>query len=201
MRYYLDGYNLLFRKGHAGENLEKEREELIAHLAHRVSFLCLDFTIVFDSHHAPGEATLSRRGEMDIIFSSQGETADEQILSLVKKEDHPLQVTVITSDQKLAWQVRRKGVKTETIDAFLTWLNKRYQTRQEKPTSPKPLLPPTPPKKLKTLQDRYLEAFGGQQEPPKPERTLSSLPLPPLQNEEDEFQRYLRLFEEPPQNP
>ena len=50
--------------------------------------------------------TRSHYDELEILFTAEGETADEYIIDEIKNHPHPQQETVVTSDKKLAWHVR-----------------------------------------------------------------------------------------------
>jgi uncharacterized protein len=129
MHYYIDGYNLLFRIMHAGEDLKKQRKVIIENLHEIISVLGLDVSIVFDSQYHEGEDTRSHWDQLEILFTSKGETADEFILQAIKRAPNPAKETVVTSDKKLAWLARRRLVKTETVEQFISWLNKRYKNK------------------------------------------------------------------------
>lgn len=129
MHYYIDGYNILFRVLYAGSDLKKQRESFITDLNEKIKILNLDVTIVFDAHYTLAEGTRSVFDSLEICFTSSGESADEYILKKIKSCPHPKQETVVTSDNRLAWAARRYLAKTESVATFLTWLNKRYETR------------------------------------------------------------------------
>lgn len=146
MHYYIDGYNLLFRILKTGDNLRKQREELTIDIEKKVNLLELEATLVFDSHYQPDENTKSHLHSLEIIFTAKGESADEFILQELKESSNPSQYTVVTSDKKLASLCRLRLAKTENIDEFLAWINKRYknklcQVRTKEKESLKPTLP------------------------------------------------------------
>lgn len=130
MHYYIDGYNLLFRVRCAADDLKTKREQVVQDLSEKIRFLGLEATLVFDSQYQLDEGQRrSHLQQIEILFSSHGETADELILDELKNEKNPAQITVVTSDKKLAWLARRKGVKTETVEDFMVWLNKRVHNK------------------------------------------------------------------------
>lgn len=163
MHYFIDGYNMLFRVLRAGDDLRTQRDALIEDLKIKIKLLQLDITLVFDSQYHPDEGSIARIGTLKIIFTSHGETADEYILQELKELHSPTQHTVVTSDKKLAWLSRRRVVNTESVEDFISWLNKRYKNKLrqlkqkslpkdkgQKPsdgtTGLRPLLRPSPPK-------------------------------------------------------
>ena len=172
MHYYIDGYNLLFRMLRASdENLQIQRELVIQELNNKIQFLELDVTLVFDAQYQYGESTRTQLNYLEILFTSSGETADDFIISELKACRTPLQETVVTSDKKLAWRARRKLARTESVEEFFEWINRRYknkkkQKKREKeegqsPTliAPKPIAKPAVPTKPST-KDSVEECFG-----------------------------------------
>jgi predicted RNA-binding protein with PIN domain len=141
MHYYIDGYNLLFRLVHAYENLQSSREQFILDLDRKISLVKIDVSIVFDGTFQEGNGTRTHFNNLEILFTSQGETADEFILNALKHSSHPKQETIVTSDKKLAWLARNKQAQTETVENFIHWLNKAYKNKLKKLTS---LSPPQP---------------------------------------------------------
>ncbi|NGX43245.1 MAG: hypothetical protein K940chlam7_01539 [Chlamydiae bacterium] len=127
MHYFIDGYNLMFRVLHVGDDLQSQREQIILDLNEKIQFLSLDVTIVFDAQYQYGGGSRSHLQYLEICFTDEGETADDYIISAIKASSNPRAEIVITSDKKLAWRARRHLAKTEAVDAFLAQLNKRYR--------------------------------------------------------------------------
>jgi predicted RNA-binding protein with PIN domain len=129
MHYFIDGYNLMFRVMKAGKGLSSQREILISELNLKARLLNLDFTLVFDAHHRLGSVSRGHYDQLEILFTGEGETADEYILRELTRDMNPSQQTVVTSDKKLAWLSRRRQAHTETVEKFLEWLDKRYKNK------------------------------------------------------------------------
>lgn len=149
MHYYIDGYNLLFRITRAGDDLQKQRQKIIDELASKINFIGLDATLVFDAHYYAGDSVRKHMHRMEIVFTAEGQTADEYILQRLKEAAHPARETVATSDNKLAWLSRRRLAHTQSIEEFVVWLNKRYRNKVRAASSRKtrqlsPLIPAKP---------------------------------------------------------
>ena len=80
MHYFLDGYNLLFRLLHNGEDLQSQRDSIIFDLNKKFSLLKLNASIVFDSAFQIGGRTRSHYDALEILYTAKRETADEYIL-------------------------------------------------------------------------------------------------------------------------
>lgn len=141
--YFIDGYNLLFRVLQGGENLQHERQQLIKELERKLSLLKLPAVIVFDSQYQPDEGSVTHLKWLEIIFTAQGETADEYILQRLKdtsngSQAHSKQPCVVTSDKKLAWLCRKRLAKVESVEEFMTLLNRRVKNKQREKAKASP---------------------------------------------------------------
>jgi predicted RNA-binding protein with PIN domain len=167
VHYYIDGYNLLFRIKHSGEDFSLERQKLIEDLNEQASFLDLNLSLVFDAQYQESESSKSHYQNLEILFTSFGETADDYILKVIQNEPEKA-ITVVTSDKKLAYLAKMSHAKTETIEEFLDWLNRRSKNVKNKKTKKsKELLNPPKKKKLVGNFDYYLEEFEKRDTPNK----------------------------------
>lgn len=220
MHYTIDGYNVLFRVLRKGNDLKTQRESFLAELNEKVKMLDLNVTLVFDAQYAIGEASRFFYDTLEVHFTDLGETADEYILKTVRRCSHPRQEVVVTSDSRLAWAARRHLVKTETVEHFLTWLNKRYSARLLKSIQPPPAkkapLSPIPPSQKEEIVPQadpvdnfayYLQHFEQRlkefseeldRKPKKKKgsKRQSAPPEAPRLPGESEIDRWLRLFED-----
>jgi uncharacterized protein len=146
MHYYIDGYNMLFRL-HAGDHLQSQREMIIQDLNQKIELVKIDVTLVFDSAFQIGDRSRSHFKHLEILFTAEGETADEFIIDELKRCLKPRQEIVVTSDKRLAWRARRRLAQTETVEGFLAWLNRCYKNKLRLPNA-KPPLPSQPSKPL-----------------------------------------------------
>lgn len=156
MLYIIDGYNFLFRLLNPNEDLRKAREGLIASLVKKISHAKLRTILVFDSKYQPGFQSEKKVGNLLVVYTSEGETADEWILQKAKKGDS----TAVTSDKRLAAQIRHKGAHTLSCEAFVAYLNKKMKLRAQRSKSEnRPLLPPSKTKRVKGSLEYYQKMF------------------------------------------
>lgn len=164
----------------AGDDLQKQRQDIIQDLETKINFLELDVTLVFDAQYQDTESSRSHVDRLEIFFTAVGETADEFILQALKEESRPNQQTVVTSDKKLAWLSRRLFAKTESVEEFISWLNRRYKNKLSERRK-KAKLSRSLPKSISTL---------------KSEAKAKISPPPDIQASADEcFSFYLDQFE------
>lgn len=169
MQYLIDGYNLLFALKVPGSDLHSQRHALISLIASYNSLVKLDITLVFDSQFQQGESTKNRASSIDIIYTSQGETADDFILKWVKGRKNPKEITLVTSDKRLACKARALLAKTEEVLLFFSFLKKKAAHSrllpEKKVPPPKPPVKvqkePTAPKKIpaENLDEYYYQQF------------------------------------------
>ena len=161
MHYYIDGYNLLFRVHPSGEEFKEQRQRIIHDLSQKIDLLEIDATIVFDATFQIGESSRSHYKQLEIVYTDEGETADEYIVNELKSTPNPSQETIVTSDKKLAWYARRQNSKTESVEEFITWLNNRYKNKlnqlKKARVQPKTPLKKTIPQKSAVSPDTPLK--------------------------------------------
>lgn len=147
MHYYVDGYNLLFRTFGSGiSDLKFHRKSLIDSLNVKIAGLRLNVTVVFDSQYLPGEGSRGHFQHLEICFTPAGMTADEYIIQEISSSQNPERETVVTSDKYLAIKARNCSAAAQSIEEFLSWLNKRHKNKGKlpKPASPLPFATPAP---------------------------------------------------------
>lgn len=176
MRYIIDGYNLLFRLSltEVERDLEVSRERILADLGSCLNELGLNASFVFDAHKQPGLGERSHRQSLEICFTDEGETADEYILKEIARSKAPRQITVVTSDKRLAAHARGMSAATLSVEQFIQWIKKKTYPKRDK----------TPQKSTPPATQKTQQAYEVPDAPPSPGATL-----------EECFDYYLYHFE------
>ena len=213
MLYIIDGYNLMFKVLRAGDDLQKQRVTIIKDLNAKVQLLNIDALLIFDAQYKYGEAQRSHYNHLEIHFTAQGEIADDYILKYIKGSSQPGEITVVTSDKKLSMLSRRRGAKAETVDEFLSLLNRRYRNKLKQLSEPQVTLasplPEEPKKELKPkLKDTpeqcfdfYLDQFEKElleQGVKNPNKKKARLVKPVVTERISDEERWLREFNRSP---
>ncbi len=136
--FLVDAYNLLFWCLE-GDNLEKEREQLIQEVNFHAKRRSLNVTLVFDATWTNDPLARGHYDALEIIFTAKGVTADDHILDLVQ---HMPKVVVVTSDKGLARLSRQSGAKTVSTPDFYNWLRKSKAKSKVKEIEYKNYFPP-----------------------------------------------------------
>ena len=145
--YLIDGYNVIRRDPRLREvenrqGLEAGRAALVSQLKASTLLASTRTTLVFDGSGDVVSPTPTGHANLRIMFSSPPANADDTIFAMVRWNKTPEQVTVVTSDQELSWQVRKAGatvISTEDFEALRGPPGrKRKQPRGAQDSSEKP---------------------------------------------------------------
>ncbi len=137
MRYLIDGYNFLFISSLSKESFQKKRELVLRFLKNSTSALKFKIVVIFDGQSNSPEIVRTHMGDLEVIYTSENQTADafilEELLAL-----KPKQSIVVTSDNGLSRRARGIGAQTMTIEEFLSLLEKKKEDKKtfknEKPS-------------------------------------------------------------------
>ena len=143
IRLIIDGYNLIRHSPVFAElerdSLEEGRRGLVEALGQYKRKTGHQLTVVFDGTDPnPLSPRHSRQRGVEVLFSRSGQTADEVIAALVRKERE--RAVVVTSDRALAFQAEQSGCVVVSSPEFaLRLLDDSLPDRpmeEEEPGSP-----------------------------------------------------------------
>lgn len=224
MHYLIDGYNLLFSLIQEGKNLQSKREAIIRDLNVKASSTKLNVSIVFDAAYHSGGPSRFHFDALEILYTAEGESADDYIINKIQYSSEPQQETVVTSDKALGRKVRHFSGKTETVEHFLDWLDRSFHNKISKKKVKKTLalsIPQTEISSINTpleeLTEHYLKIFESEwkeiQQKEKEEKALKASlspkraprkprqkkdpfqePLTPEKRKASEMERWLTIF-------
>jgi len=112
---FIDGYNIIYRhrrlSGVVEEDVASARRELLKELSHLASSGYYGLVIVvFDAAGSRNaESVIERRGDMQVVFTRRGQTADSFIEAAVGRLAPEGEVYVATSDRMLSDMVSGFG--------------------------------------------------------------------------------------------
>lgn len=119
MIYYIDGHNFLFSYAHelVGSS-EKELLECISRFQAKHNNPKLKIRFVFDAYNQ--KRGLHRRAYqgVEVIFSAEGQTADEYIQEVLLFPKRQMNITVVSNDKQLVKKCRQKGASTCSFEDF-----------------------------------------------------------------------------------
>lgn len=137
MHYLVDGYNLLFCSLKKKGPLQQTRQRMIQELNEVISQLCLDVVLIFDGSQE--NLPYLSRGHFDtleIVYTSKEQTADEYITEEVIYSKAPSEITVVSNDRELTNRCRHNGAKTQTIEQFISYLQKKRRKHRKAQARP-----------------------------------------------------------------
>jgi predicted RNA-binding protein with PIN domain len=110
----VDGYNLIrndpILSAIEARSLEAGRGALISRLASRFSLQANEITVVFDGVDAPlPYPSTERNGQIRVIFSRKGESADTVIVRMAAAVAPGRQVLLLSDDQEIRTAVQAQG--------------------------------------------------------------------------------------------
>lgn len=187
--YLIDGYNLFFRTaaGQDGSSFRQERDKTIQLISAQLKVTGFAASLVFDAAWQEGPSEKHVKGDLEIIYTDSGESADDWIVNEVKRSLKPSQLIVVTSDRKLAWRARMKGALTLTVEDFLKLVRRVARKKLAKPVEAK--LPPKLVQREKppTLNERYEKLFEEKTDAPQIKQKKET----PI----SDYERWLKAFE------
>lgn len=137
---FVDGYNVINSwpnlKKIKDYSYESSRQQLIDTLQNYSEFKGSKVFIVFDAHMVKGSLEKKeRQGNLVVVFTKEGETADNYIEKMVNNIGRKSEVCVVTSDsleQQIAFQ--RGATRMSSIEFYHEVINieKKIQTKTER---------------------------------------------------------------------
>lgn len=137
---FVDGYNVINSwpnlKGIKDYSYEASRQQLIDTLLNYSEFKGYKMFIVFDAHMVKGSLEKKeRQGNLVVVFTKEGETADAFIEKMVNNIGRKSEVSVVTSDsieQQVTFQ--RGATRMSSIEFYheVITVEKKIQVKTEK---------------------------------------------------------------------
>ncbi|MGH9870745.1 MAG: NYN domain-containing protein [Candidatus Polarisedimenticolia bacterium] len=111
MPYLVDGSNLAGAARDRRLGLPRDEQELVRLLASFAEARSTRLTVVFDgpAEGRGGSGRAHQAGRVKVRYSGSGRTADDLIVDMVRAENAPGDVIVVTSDRDLSSRVRTAG--------------------------------------------------------------------------------------------
>lgn len=125
MRYIIvDGYNVIRADSRLQSfervSLEHAREVLVQTLASSPRLANDHITVVFDGGRGKRQHVHSqRRGRVDMVYSAQGQTADEVIVARARDAAGQGKVVVVSNDVEVRENCRAEGCEVSTSENLL----------------------------------------------------------------------------------
>ncbi|MBR3306856.1 MAG: NYN domain-containing protein [Lachnospiraceae bacterium] len=121
----VDGYNIIFAweelRELAKENLDSARDKLCDIMADHAGLDDAEVILVFDAYKVPGRKSSVREyGSIQIVFTGEGETADQYIERFAGRYGKKCDVTVATSDaleQSVVWGSSCRRLSARELEA------------------------------------------------------------------------------------
>jgi len=129
--YLLDGNNVMGQSIGWHRDKKGSRHRLLEELAGFIRAKKARLTVVFDGTPDNRFSDGSSYRGVKVFFSRPGSDADERIIEMVEAERNRKNLTVVTSDRKLADRVRVCGVRVMRAGEFRKILNEPSLTNTD----------------------------------------------------------------------
>ena len=134
--YIIDGYNVIRRdtqlRGTEDEHgLEEGRKTLLNQIRNSQRLVKARVIVVFDGAAGASSRTPSPRSGLDVVFSVPPQNADKKIVSILQSRRDDSNMTVVTADIDLQWEVKKLGAHVVDPGDFISKLAVRKRPRKE----------------------------------------------------------------------
>ena len=119
----VDGYNVT-KEGYGDVPLEAQRARLLAGLGALAARTAAEVTVVFDGAERVTPVAVAAPRGVRLLFSREGETADEVLRTLARHEPPGRLVVVVSTDREVADGVRATGARPVRSTALLRLLGR-----------------------------------------------------------------------------
>lgn len=119
----VDGYNVT-KGGYGDLPLEAQRSRLLGGLGALAARTGAEVTVVFDGAERMTVLAVAAPRGVRLLFSREGETADEVLRQLVRQEPQGRPVVVVSTDREVADGVRAAGARAVPSTALLRLLGR-----------------------------------------------------------------------------
>ena len=136
MPILIDGHNLIGRMPQLSLADPDDEESLARLLVAYAARVGKKVTVVFDPGDAFKLPSTHRLGRVEAVFAGQGSTADALIGRRVDRSPNPGEWLVVTSDQRLADRVARRGARTRSAEAFAEEMGAALESAPERGQGP-----------------------------------------------------------------
>lgn len=109
----VDGYNVIYKwksLARFKDNMELARSRLIEVLANYQGYIDEEVMVVFDSSLRDKPYPGAIPNNLQVVFATEGQTADTFIERFVYSHNNPSQITVVTADSLFRMTVSHKDV-------------------------------------------------------------------------------------------
>ncbi|MCS6990123.1 MAG: NYN domain-containing protein [Chloroherpetonaceae bacterium] len=154
--FLIDGYNLAHKLGLKIDknSLERARAEVQRAVSLYATRKNCKATIVYDGRWTLGSAEV--QGNLEIVFTAQGETADARIKQMIDTFARRKSVCAVSSDNEILRYAEVSGVGAMTCEDFLLELNPPDHVGR-----PSQAQPESKPDKLDERElEEWMKVFG-----------------------------------------
>lgn len=133
MIYFIDGYNFIFATDKEKSPIEVSRAEVLEDISEKSADVKV--VVVFDAYNDSKEMSRFDYKNIEVIYTSPGQTADEFFLEQVSFTKNLEQMTIVSNDRKLLKELALLRANTMSFSSFFKKIKKLKSKELEKPES------------------------------------------------------------------
>jgi len=126
MPYIVDGNNVMGQTPGWHRDKASARRRLVEQLAEYVRLKKARLTVVFDGAPDPLLPDSSAHRGVKVLYAERGSNADARIIRLVESSPDARGITVVTSDNALAFTVRARGARVLRSGEFRKQMSETF---------------------------------------------------------------------------
>ena len=131
----IDGYNLI--KSHEVSfpkliSLESQRDHLLKVLNSSPALHSKNVIVVFDGSQLGITSGGFKHQQIRVIFSGKNKLADDVIQEMIRRDLHPEQLSIVTSDRTIQFTAKDHGAETIESPAFWKKIHNQHSAKKNK---------------------------------------------------------------------
>jgi len=131
MHYLIDGHNLIAQMPDIAMDDPNDEALLVLRLRSWVAGSRKRLiTVIFDRGLPGGRSRFLSSGQLNVIFATEGQTADALLINRVRRAKNPAEFTLVSSDRQVLKEARARRMKHTSAKAFARRLADALQKRQ-----------------------------------------------------------------------
>jgi predicted RNA-binding protein with PIN domain len=119
MQYLIDGHNLIAKTAVVTLGDPRAEAELVLLLRRwAAGSRKRKVTVIFDGGMPGGENLRLSTSNVKVLFASANQTADDLLITRIRKVNNPSEYTVVTDDREVIAEIRKRKVISLSSEAF-----------------------------------------------------------------------------------
>lgn len=138
MPLLIDGHNLIGQMKDISLTDPNDEHKLVGRLQGYYSRTRQPITVVFDPGDLPGVGKAPQAPGVTVVYASSSEDADAVLIRRIERDKAPRQLTVVSSDHRVAGAAKARGAQVIRAQDFARTLDEMLNPTREAARDDKP---------------------------------------------------------------